>query len=169
MSEREVLSTARVEGWLAGLALALICLISLANVVVRYASDVSFAFTEEFSVFLLVAMTFAGAAVAARSNRHIRIELLEHYLPPAGRRVLYCLQWLMTIAVLALVVWYGAAFALQEYRWESLSPGLGLPNWWYVVWLPLLALAVALRTTQNLRQRLRALTAASTSEHRHEP
>ena len=65
----------RPEAWLASLALIAICVISLCNVIVRYTTDASFAFTEEFSVFLLVLLTFAGAAVAARSNQHIRIEL----------------------------------------------------------------------------------------------
>jgi len=39
------------EAWLASVALIAICLISLGNVIVRYATDASFAFTEEFSVF----------------------------------------------------------------------------------------------------------------------
>ncbi|MNJ80655.1 Tripartite ATP-independent periplasmic transporter, DctQ component [compost metagenome] len=64
-------------------------------------------------------------------------------------------QWLCGMLVLGLVVWYGSVFAWQEYQWESESPGLGLPNWWYVVWLPLLALAVAWRLTQMTLDRLR--------------
>lgn len=143
------------DAWLAALALAVICLISLANVVVRYATDASFAFTEEFSVFCLVLMTFAGAAVAARRNQHIRIELIEHYLPPTGQKVVYLLQWLVAMTVLAISCWYGGVFAWEEYQWESLSPGLGLPNWWYVIWLPLLCLAIMFRLTQNLWDRLR--------------
>lgn len=72
---------ARIERWLAAFALAVICLISLANVLVRYATDASFAFTEEISIFLLVVLTFAGAAVAMRRNGHIRIALLEDKFP----------------------------------------------------------------------------------------
>jgi TRAP-type C4-dicarboxylate transport system permease small subunit len=59
----------------------IISLISLANVVVRYFTDASFAFTEKISVFLLVILTFAGTTVAMRSNRHIRIGLLERLFP----------------------------------------------------------------------------------------
>lgn len=145
----------RPEAWLASVALIAICLISLANVVVRYATDVSFAFTEEFSVFFLVLLTFAGAAVAARHNQHIRIELVEHHLPPVARKAVYLLQWLVGVVVFAITAWYGSVFALQEYQWESLSPGLGLPNWIYVIWLPLMALAIIVRLTQNLADRLR--------------
>jgi TRAP-type C4-dicarboxylate transport system permease small subunit len=143
------------EAWLASVALIAICLISLGNVIVRYATDASFAFTEEFSVFFLVLVTFAGAAVAARNNQHIRIELIEHHLPAPVRTAVYIVQWALGVTVFAITAWYGSVFAWQEYQWESLSPGLGLPNWIYVIWLPLMALAIIVRMTQSLIDRLR--------------
>lgn len=145
---------ARLERVLATLALMIISLISLANVVVRYFTDASFAFTEEISVFLLVILTFAGASVAMRSNRHIRIGFAERMFPRL-RTPLILLQWLASVLVLGMVLWYGGQFALEEYQWESESPGLGLPNWWYVVWLPLLALLMLVRLTQMTIDRLR--------------
>ncbi|MDW5377869.1 TRAP transporter small permease [Halomonas sp. HP20-15] len=146
---------ARLERLLASLGLMIIALISLANVVVRYVTDASFAFTEEFSVFLLVVVTFAGAAVAVRRNGHIRISLVERALPPGPRRALILFQGLAGLAVLGLIVGYGAQLAWQEYHWQSLSPGLGVPQWWYLVWLPLLALAMLVRLVQQTRDRLR--------------
>ena len=144
----------RLERVLATLALVVISLISLGNVVVRYFTDASFAFTEEISVFLLVILTFAGASVAMRSNRHIRIGFAERMFPRL-RTPLILLQWLACVSVLGMVLWYGGQFALEEYQWESESPGLGLPNWWYVVWLPLLALLMVVRLTQMTIDRLR--------------
>lgn len=144
----------RLERVLATLALVVISLISLGNVVVRYFTDASFAFTEEISVFLLVILTFAGASVAMRSNRHIRIGFAERMFPRL-RTPLILLQWLACASVLGMVLWYGGQFALEEYQWESESPGLGLPNWWYVVWLPLLALLMVVRLTQMTIDRLR--------------
>lgn len=145
---------ARLERVLATLALVIISLISLANVVVRYFTDASFAFTEELSVFLLVILTFAGASVAMRSNRHIRISFVEQLFPRL-RVPLILLQWLASLVVLGLVVWFAGQFAFEEYQWESESPGLGLPNWWYVVWLPLLAVLMIVRLTQMTLDRLR--------------
>ncbi|WP_417775861.1 TRAP transporter small permease [Stutzerimonas xanthomarina] len=145
---------ARLERVLATLALVIISLISLANVMVRYFTDASFAFTEEISVFLLVILTFAGASVAMRSNRHIRIGFAERMFPRL-RTPLILLQWLASVLVLGMVIWYGGQFALEEHQWESESPGLGLPNWWYVVWLPLLALLMGIRLTQMTIDRLR--------------
>lgn len=143
-----------LESWLGIIALAGISVISLANVVVRYTTNASFAFTEEFSVFLMVVLAFSGAAVAARNNEHIRITLIENYLGLTGRRIVYALQWLGSVVVLGLVIWYGAKLTYEEYAWESLSPGLGYPTWIYLIWLPMLASAVLVRCTQNFFDRL---------------
>lgn len=146
---------ARPERWLAALALVIIALISLGNVITRYITGGSLAFTEELSVFLLVVLTFAGAAVALRRNGHIRIGMLERALPPGPRRALVLLQGLCGVLLLGLIVWFGAKLAWQEYRWETTSPGLGLPQWWYIVWLPLLAAVMLVRQLQQTLDRLR--------------
>ncbi|MEQ5802925.1 TRAP transporter small permease [Halomonas sp. H10-9-1] len=146
---------ARPERWLAALALVIISLISLGNVVTRYITGGSLAFTEEFSVFLLVVLTFAGAAVALRRNGHIRIGMLERALPPGPRRLLVLFQGLCGVVVLGMITWFGARLAWQEYQWESTSPGLGLPQWWYIVWLPVLAAVMLVRQLQQTWDRLR--------------
>lgn len=145
---------ARPERWLSSLALMVIALISLGNVVTRYVTGGSLAFTEEFSVFLLVVLTFAGASVALRRNGHIRIGLLERALPEAPRKALIAFQWLCGAIVLGLITWFGARLTWEEYQWESLSPGLGLPQWWYIVWLPVLSAAMLVRQTQQTIDRL---------------
>ncbi|RCV91599.1 TRAP transporter small permease [Billgrantia montanilacus] len=145
---------ARPERWLGSLALAIISLISLGNVITRYVTGGSLAFTEEFSVFLLVVLTFAGASVALRRNGHIRIGLLERALPAGPRKLLILFQWLCGALVLGMIAWFGGKLTWEEYQWQSLSPGLGLPQWWYLAWLPLLAAAMLIRLTQQTRDRL---------------
>lgn len=145
---------ARPERVLASLALIVIAVISLGNVVTRYVTGGSLAFTEEFSVFLLVVVTFAGASVALRHNGHIRISLVERALPPGARKALVVVQWACGSVVLGLITWFGALLAWEEYHWESMSPGLGLPQWWYIVWLPLLSATMLVRLTQQTRDRL---------------
>ncbi|BBI52905.1 hypothetical protein HORIV_53260 [Vreelandella olivaria] len=56
--------------------------------------------------------------------------------------------------MLGLITWYGGKMAWQEYQWESLSPGLGLPQWWYLVWLPVLSAAMVWRLVQQTADRL---------------
>ena len=62
-----------VEGALGALCMAVLALITFANVVTRYLTDVSIAFTEEYSVAIMVVMTFLGSAAAVAADRHIRV------------------------------------------------------------------------------------------------
>lgn len=142
----------RIEEAAGAAAMALIVLISFGNVVVRYVTDISFAFTEEFSVFLLVFMTFVGASLAAATDSHIRITFFRDRLGRRGRLACEVLALLASVAMFGLVAWYGAQLTLDDIRWAETSPGLGLPRWIYTIWLPLLSMAIVLRLLGRLRR-----------------
>lgn len=144
---------ARVERALAAGCIALLCLITFANVLVRYLTNASFAFTEEISVFLLVALTLLGSAAAFAERKHIRITLLVDLLPPAGKRLLAGIEWAANVGMFVLLAWLGYRMAYDDFEFEVTSPGLGLPQWWYSIWLPLLSALVVLRLLLLLRRR----------------
>jgi TRAP-type C4-dicarboxylate transport system permease small subunit len=144
---------ARIERALAAGCMALLCLIMFANVLVRYLSNASFAFTEEFSVFLLILLTLIGSVVAFIEGRHIRITLLVDKLPEHWRKQCTRLEWFANVAMFALLAWLGARMAYDDFVYEVTSPGLGLPQWWYTVWLPLLAALIVLRLFLLLARR----------------
>lgn len=140
------------EDWIAALGMALLALITMANVVVRYLTDHSFAWTEEFSVFLLVLTTLAGASAAMLQERHIRIEFVLERGSPARRRALATGgAGLAIIFFLAFAVLSGR-MAWDDFRYAETTMGLGLPRWWYTAWVPALALVIALRGAQALRR-----------------
>lgn len=144
-----------VERALGAAAMGLICMISLANVVVRYATNVSFAFTEEFSVFLLVFMTFVGASLAFATNENIRITFFADRLPPRGRFACEVIAALASFLMFALIVWYGGELTWDEYRFGETSPSLGYPTWIYTIWLPVLGIVILLRILGRLVATLR--------------
>ncbi len=139
----------KLDEVLGAAAMAIICVISIANVVVRYATDISFAFTEEFSVFLLVFMTMIGTALAFATDDHIRITFFVERMGPKGRRIAGLVSLAATVLVFALVLWFGALFALDQWEFEETSAGLGYPTWIYSIWLPILAGVVIFRVIQR--------------------
>jgi TRAP-type transport system small permease protein len=134
-----------LEEALAAAAMALICLISMGNVLARYLTNYSFAFTEEWSVFLLVFMTFVGASAAFATGSHIRITWFLEQLPRPLRWACEVVTLLVTTGLFALVVHYGFEVTWDEWYWGETTPGLGYPAWLYTVWLPILGLAILLR------------------------
>ncbi|MBO0333894.1 TRAP transporter small permease [Sneathiella sp. CAU 1612] len=138
----------RIEEAIGALAMGLICLISILNVVVRYATNVSFAFTEEYSVFLLVIVTFVGAGLAYTNKGHICITFVVNKLGRPGQFFLNSIAFFSSVIMFALLVYYGSDLAIDEYLFEETSPALGYPTWIYTMWLPLLSLAVLVRIFQ---------------------
>ena len=135
----------RIEEALAAAAMALICLISMGNVLARYFTNVSFAFTEEWSVVLLVIMTFVGSSAAFATGEHIRITWFLERLPRPLRWLAELVTLVATTGLFALVIYYGAQVTYDEWYWGETSPGLGYPAWVYSIWLPVLAVAIVLR------------------------
>lgn len=131
-------------------AMAAICLITLANVLVRYFTDISFAFTEELSVFLLIVLTFVGSAKAFIDGRQIAVTYFIERRGTRWRRRFRLFALAMSALMLGLLVWYGGRMAWDDFDMEVTSPGLGWPQWIYTVWLPLLALLVLARIVQAL-------------------
>lgn len=135
----------RIEEALGAAALGLICLISFGNVVARYATNISFAFTEEYSVFLLVFMTFVGASAAFAGNQHIRITFFLDRLPRGLRWLCELVTLAATTLMFSLILYYGARVTYSEWYWEETTPGLGNPSWIYTIWMPILCVAILLR------------------------
>ena len=134
-----------LEDWLTVIIMALLALITFANVLVRYFTDVSFAWTEEVSVFLMILLAMVASSGAVARNRHIRIEFFADSGPEKRQRALAVLG-----AALVALLFIGMAVLSVRLVWDDIrygetSPGIGVPQWWYSIWLPIVSIAIALR------------------------
>lgn len=145
-----------IEDWLAVLVMSTLALITFANVLVRYFSNQSFAWTEEVSVFLMIVVTMVGGCSAFVRNQHIRIEAIAEAGSPTRQRRLAIFSQTAVMAFFILLAVLSARLAWDEYRYEETSPAIGVPTWWYSIWLPVLSTAIALRTLGSLRRLLAA-------------
>jgi TRAP-type transport system small permease protein len=145
----------KLEEVLLAAGMAAMALITGANVVTRYLTDVSLAFTEEYSVLLMVLVAMVGTAYAAAGGRHIRIGWFVDDLWPKARRPAELVACALTILCFALIGFYGAYLAWDEYRFESMTPGLGNPQWLYTGLLPLFSALVVARTVGRTLRLLR--------------
>ncbi|WP_448207819.1 TRAP transporter small permease [Azospirillum sp. sgz302134] len=140
----------RIEEFLAAAVMAVIALITFANVLARYFTDISLAFTEEYSIALMVILTLLGASVAVVKDRHMRITFLADKLPPRLRRGAELFAMLCMIVMFGILTVYGGQMAWDDYRFEVTSPALGVDQWLYTIWLPLLSVVVTLRAFGRL-------------------
>ena len=144
-----------IEQILTGIVMGLIVLITFGNVVARYFTSQSFAATEEFSIALLIVLSFVGSSAAFAFDRHIRVAFFVDRLPRRMRAFAEWLSFAVTAGLFAFIAFYAARLTWDQYRFEETSPALGVPQWWYTVWMPALALALVLRLVVT-RMRRRA-------------
>ncbi|HLX82176.1 MAG TPA: TRAP transporter small permease [Burkholderiales bacterium] len=143
------------EDWIAAFGMAALCAITMINVVVRYLTDESFAWTEEFSVFLLVLTTMAGTAAAAMRDNHIRIEFFLMSGSQSRQRKLALFGAVVTaIFFLALAALTGR-MAWDDFHYAEISSGLGVPRWWYTAWVPALSLVISFRVVQAMHKKIK--------------
>ena len=135
----------KIEDWLTVIVMALLALITFANVVVRYLTNQSFAWTEEFSIFLMIVLALVAGSASVARNRQIRIEFFADSGSQQRQRVLACFGALMVFLLFALIAVLSSRMVYDDIRFGETSPGIGVPQWWYTVWLPVLSLAIALR------------------------
>lgn len=144
---------ARIERILMAGSMGVLCLLTMVNVLVRYFSDISFAFTEEISVALLVVMTLVGASHAFATNHHIAITFFisrtARMLVLSHRFGTFC-----SLIMFTLLGCYGVRMAWDDFAFEVTSPSLGVPQWYYTIWLPLLSVLIVVRLLASLGRKV---------------
>ena len=134
-----------LEDWLTVIVMGALALITFANVLVRYFTNSSFAWTEEISVFLMIVLAMVGGSAAVARDRHIRIEYFSESGPARRRQRLAQLGALMVALLFATMAVLSVRVVWDDYRFEETSPGIGVPQWWYSVWLPVFSTLIAAR------------------------
>lgn len=133
----------KIEDWLTVIVMGLLALITFANVLVRYFTDQSFAWTEEFSVFLMIVLSLVAGSASVARNRQIRIEFFADSGSPARQRALARFGALMVFVLFALIAVLSTRVVWDDIQYGETSPGIGVPQWWYTIWLPVMSVAIA--------------------------
>lgn len=114
--------TRRVNRWFlalagtcAGAILAAVCY----DLVLRNVFDAPTLWALDVSRFLLLFVFFLALAPALESGAHVSVDILEHYLPPAPRRMLRIAARFLVLVFGAILLWQvarttGDAFATDE-------------------------------------------------------
>ena len=150
----------RLTAWIErALAYAFIAAVALnfINVVGRYVFGDTILSADELQIFIMVFMTFLGAAVVAWRNQHLRMDVVVNALPPAVRGSIKIAE-LATIVVLAgFVLWNSTDYARQMFDIGRVSDMARVPMWIphgvVAVGFGLMALIAGLRLVEILAGR----------------
>ena len=148
--------------------MATLALITFANVLVRYFTNSSFAWTEEISIFLMIVLALVAGSAAVARNQHIRIEYFAEGGTAQRRKRLAQLGAISVALLFGLIAVLSVRVVWDDYRFGETSPGIGVPQWWYSIWLPVFSALITLRAVGLFIRRSRSKVDASDA-HSQEP
>jgi TRAP-type C4-dicarboxylate transport system permease small subunit len=120
---------ARVIELALALAFIFAVLLNFANVVGRYLLGISLIGSDEVQIFIMVGMTFLGAAVVTRRNLHLRMDVLVQFYPAPIQVLLRVLEQVLLITLAGFVLTQSYFYARQMLRIGRTSDMAGIPMW----------------------------------------
>jgi len=141
-----------LEEGLCALLFAVMSVITFANVITRYLLQYSLAFTEELVVSFFVWLTLLGAAIAFRERAHLGFTFLIERFSSAKQKIFLWLSAGLSTFLFLLLIYYSIRQVIEEIVLGITSSGIGIPQWWYTIGVPLWSLLVILRIFQGAYQ-----------------
>ena len=119
--------------------------LAFVNVLVRYFTNYSFAFTEELEIVAMVWLTMLGVSAALKRDMHLRLMYLDLYVNEQTKIFLH-LASLLASFILFNVLGYLSIFHIKEVIELGITTeALEMPEWIYLLAIPLGCLLINLR------------------------
>jgi C4-dicarboxylate transporter, DctQ subunit len=119
----------RLEEGLIAFLLAVMTLVTFAQVIARYVFNYSFVWALELVTYLFAFLIFIGMSYGVRVGSHIGVDALVKALKPKAARVVGAAAALLCLAY-AVIVFYGAwQYVAKMYEIGIMAEDLPIPQW----------------------------------------
>lgn len=119
--------------FLVALCLSGMVVLVFANVVLRYAFGEGITFSEEFSRWLFVWLTFFGAIVAMKEHTHLGMDSVISRLSVTGRKIAYVASHLLMILCVVLLLTGGWEQTVVNLQTRAAATGLSVSLFYGIV------------------------------------
>jgi len=131
---------------------AIMAIVAFINVITRYLLKYSLAFTEELVVSFFVWLTLLGAAVAFREGSHLGFSFITDRLPQKIQKFLLWTSAGLGVLLFLFLIYFTIHQIREEIVLKITSMGIGIPQWWYTIGVPVWSILVIFRILQGTRQ-----------------
>ena len=146
-----------IEKW-ALLTFCVILVVTMAvEVIRREIFSYSSVWGEEIVRYSFIYLAWIAAAAAVRERAHIRIDVLFHYVPTRVKALLYIFGDLAMLFVAVLAFYWSLETVQVSVKYGSVTDGLRLPKFWFLLAVPIGFALVLLRLVQSIIRDVRDL------------
>jgi TRAP-type C4-dicarboxylate transport system permease small subunit len=129
--------------------------LAFVNILTRYLTNFSLAFSEEIEVSLLVYLTMLGTAAGFKRGIHLGLVFLVSRFPRKAQRGLQVGSAFLACGLFLTLLWFGIRQIQDEIAVATTSEALAIPQWIYTLGLPLGSILVVGRIIQATHSALR--------------
>lgn len=129
MLDRHIDRAARAIEIVLALAFLLAIALNFANVIGRYVLGSSILWADEIQIFIMIAMTFIGAAVVTWRRQHLRMDVIARLLPMPVQKLLKVVELLLVLALTCFVTYHASDYTLRMLDIGRTSDTAGVPMW----------------------------------------
>ena len=140
---------AHLEEGLCAVLFAIMAIVAFANVIARYLLKYSLAFTEELLISFFVWLTLLGAAVAFREGSHMGFGFITDRLPQKIQKFLLWFSAVLGALLFSFLIYFSIYQIKEEIVLRITSSGIGIPQWWYTIGMPIWSVLVIVRIFQG--------------------
>jgi len=115
-------------------AMAVVSVVVMTEVILRYTLGETLVVTEELSRYLMVWIAFLGSVLLMRERGHIAAQGLGGWFGPLGRRVLAVVADLLSVVFLLTLTWAGLQ-TLPGQLDQHLTT-INIPIFWFYLAIP---------------------------------
>lgn len=144
MIDRLVTGLRHLESGLLVVLLGAMIVLAAYQVIARNFFDTGILWGDALVRVLVLWVTFIGATIASRDDRHIRIDLLTRFTGDRSSRWVVRARSLFTAFVAGVFAWYSARFVMLDYQ-DGIIAFAGVPAWLCELIMPVGAALISLR------------------------
>ena len=124
--------------------LAMVTLVT-ADILLRNAIGIGFAWSNEVTEYTLYLITLLTAPWLLRRGQHVRVDMMLVIVPPRLAWMCEAAADVIGLAASLVLLWYGTVMTAQSARLGSLTiKNLVFPEWWLLAPLPICFALLAL-------------------------
>ena len=97
----------------------------------------SLPWSEEFTRYCAVWITFIGASLGVKRGAHVGVEALKIALPKWPRRILELFAVVCMIGLALVIIIYSAQIISTQMTMGQKSPAMRIPMWWAYIGMPI--------------------------------
>jgi TRAP-type C4-dicarboxylate transport system permease small subunit len=137
------------EEVLCAILFAIMAIVAFINVISRYLLKYSLAFTEELLIGFFVWVTLLGAAIAFRAGSNLGFNFITDRLSQKIQKILVWFGALLGAFLFSFLIYFSIYQVKEEIVLKITSSGIGIPQWWYTIGVPLWSILVIIRIFQG--------------------